>query len=627
MNRLSQRQRRWIIASLGCLIAVGWWSLTQGSADAAASNDTLPAIGAVVDAGAITFKDQWFLSRSLMDLEPAEIKVVVAVTEFCPLVKRYAPKLEMLFRTYRDRQVSMLALYVGPEASVPRMAAHALEFGLTFPIGRDAEGVAAAALGLTRTPQVVVLNRENRIVYRGRIDDQYRVGGERPHMRTDDLRDAIEALLAGRAIANPETPADGCRITRPVALRLNPAPTYHGHIRPILQAHCVECHRNGGDAPFPLTTVGDARQHAETIAEVVAEERMPPWFADPRHTEFVNRRGLDPEEKSLLIAWCRGDRALGTPRESVEPSVPRSSEVVKTNDAESNSKPGNWTWRIGTPDLVIVQPFAHQLPATGFIDYKYVVFPYLFTHETWVDHVEITSDNPTVLHHANLACVPLGRKFEQEFFITGKVPGGDPMRLDPGIAYKIPAGSVLAIQIHYTTTGKPETCRLAIGLKYPRVKVQRQLHHQQVTTGRFLIPPGEPAHVVQSTRTIPFDAEGLGMFSHMHLRGKNMIFDALSPEGRRERLLVVPNYHFEWQQPYRWRPGTKRFPAGTVLEVTAQFDNSAFNPFNPDPSRAVGYGDQTYDEMMFGFVFYTRADEALDLTIDPKTGRVVWDPR
>ena len=616
-------QRRWIVTILGCLTAA------PGGAIASSRDDAPPAIGSAVDPGAIEFKDQWFLNRSLRDLDPARVKVVVAVTEFCPLVKRYAPKLETLSRTYRDRQVAFMALYVGPEASVPRMAAHALEYGLTFPIGRDAEGNAAALLGLTRTPQAVVLDHENRIVYRGRIDDQFRVGGERPHARTDDLRDAIEASLAGRAVTTPETPADGCRVTRPVAADFEPAPTYHGQIRAILQAHCVECHRDGGDAPFPLATLGDARQHAETIAEVVAEERMPPWFADPRHTELANRRGLDQEEKRLLIAWCQGDRSAGTSREPTEPSAPRASEVVESANAaaKGQSKSDDWTWRIDTPDLVIAQPFPHQIPATGYVDYRYVVFPYLFTHETWVDQVEITSDNPTALHHANLACVPLGRKFDQEFFITGKVPGGDPMRLDPGIAYKIPAGSVLAIQIHYTTTGKPETCRLAIGLKYPRVKVQRQLHHKQVTTGRFRIPPGEPAHVVKSARTIPFDAEGIGMFSHMHLRGKNMIFEAVSPQGERERLLVVPNYHFEWQQSYRWKPGTRRFPAGTTLEVAAQFDNSPFNPFNPDPTRAVGYGDQTYDEMMFGFVFFTRADEALNLAIDPKTGHATQKDR
>jgi hypothetical protein len=141
-----------------------------------------------------------------------------------------------------------------------------------------------------------------------------------------------------------------------------------------------------------------------------------------------------------------------------------------------------------------------------------------------------------------------------------------------------------------------------------------------VTTSRFEIPAGASSHPVQATRVLPFDATGLGMFSHMHLRGKDMTFKAIKPDGEQETLLSVPNYHYDWQQNYRWQPGTKKLPKGTKIEVTAHFDNSKFNPFNPDATQAVRHGPQTVQEMMFGFFFYTADGENLDFTVDPKSG-------
>jgi len=179
---------------------------------------------------------------------------------------------------------------------------------------------------------------------------------------------------------------------------------------------------------------------------------------------------------------------------------------------------------------------------------------------------------------------------------------------------------VIGLQIHYTTTGKPEKNRMSVGLKFPRAVVHQQLHHQQVTTSKFAIPPGASAHEVKSIRTIPFDATGIGMFSHMHLRGKDMTFISHPPEGEAETLLAIPNYHYDWQQNYRWQPGKKKFAKGTKIEVIAHFDNSRFNPFNPDADATVKHGAQTFEEMMFGFFFYTADGEDLNLKVDPKTG-------
>jgi hypothetical protein len=226
-----------------------------------------------------------------------------------------------------------------------------------------------------------------------------------------------------------------------------------------------------------------------------------------------------------------------------------------------------------------------------------------------------------------MAYVSIGQKFDDGNFITGRVPGGTAFTLGEGLAFRIPAGSVLGLQIHYTTTGKAETNRMSVGLRFPRYVVRQQLRHLQVTTRKFEIPPLASSHAVTATRTLPCDATGLAMFSHMHLRGKDMTFKALLPDGQQQTLLSIPNYHFDWQQNYRWEPGKVKFPAGTKIEVTAHFDNSRFNSYNPDPTQAVRFGPQTVHEMMYGFFFYTADGEDLNLSIDPKSGRPLAAPK
>jgi hypothetical protein len=562
-----------------------------------------PKIGDRIDAP--PFKDTRYLTRTLDDFGKREAFVVVAIRTSCPLARQYLPVLADLERQYRARGVQFLALDVAPDESVAEAAAMAIDAGAEFPVGHD-DGAFTKAVGWTRTPEVVVLDAERVLRYRGRIDDQLRLGGARPEATRRDLAEALDELLAGRPVTTPETTVDGCLITTTTPIGLEgPPPTFHESIEPILQKHCQECHRPNTEAPFSLLTHRDAVVQADMIAEVVADRRMPPWYAahDP---VLVNRRGLSATERETLLAWIKAGLPKG---DSSKRPAPREFPTSE--------------WRIGEPDQVITMTGTHEVPATGYVDYKYVVFPFVFAADTWLHDIEIKPDNPRVVHHANLAFARMMEGAKPTNFITGRVPGGDPMVLDEGVAYLIPAGSVLGLQVHYTTTGKPERCQISVGLKFPREKVRKRLYHCQSTTGKFEIPPFAPAHEVKAERELAFDASLIGVFAHMHVRGKDMQFLAHRPGEDAERLVLVPNYHFDWQQSYRWAPGTKKLPKGTRLEARAHFDNSTFNPYNPDPSAAVREGDQTYQEMMYGFFFYTRDDEDLDLTIDPKTGRVV----
>jgi hypothetical protein len=226
-----------------------------------------------------------------------------------------------------------------------------------------------------------------------------------------------------------------------------------------------------------------------------------------------------------------------------------------------------------------------------------------------------------VVHHANLGHLPLGATGMYSQLITGYVPGVGPMLLDHGVATKVPAKSALAMQIHITTTGKPEKVRLRVGFRYPRATVDKELHYFQLNNVKFEIPPYASHHPVSRDTTLVEDITLVGFFAHMHVRGKDMTFRAYPPNADPATLLMIPNYNFDWQLPYHLPTGQVRLSAGTRLECLAHFDNSTFNPYNPDPSAAVRDGQQTFQEMMYGFVFYTKDAEHLGLEIDTKTGR------
>lgn len=559
-------------------------------------------IGTRIDG--LSFKDTRYLSRTLDDLPPSKATVLVFTTTSCPLVGRYLPHLSKLEKEYRSKGVQFVNLDCEADSSIRAAAAQAVEHDIEYPVCRDTTGNCARLLGVTKVPQVVVLDAERRLRYRGRIDDRYRPGGARPSATRNDLEEALTDLLAGKEVRVPETPVDGCLITPPTELQEKTPVTFADHIAPILHKHCVECHRPGTAAPFALVTYEDVAGKANTIAEVVRDERMPPWYGAPAHTEFINQRGLSARERQLIQQWAKSGRLRGTEAKLPKPLPP-----------EQNR------WKIGTPDLIIKAP-QHELPAEGIVEYKYVLLPYLFTHDTWVQGVQILPDNPRVLHHCNMAWLKLGEKFSMNNFITGTVPGGGPMTLDSGVGLKIPAGAMLVLQVHYVTTGKPEKCQISVGFKYASGTIDRHLRFQLVDDHKFAIPPGAPAHRVASSRILPVDALGMGLFCHMHLRGKDMTFRAHYPDGRSETLLIIPNYNFDWQHAYRWELGKKKLPRGTRLEVIARYDNSSFNPFNPDPKATVRDGQQTFHEMMNGFVFYVDENEKLGLHIDGKTGRV-----
>ena len=593
-----------LAASAIVLLGLGAVLTASGNGEAQESLQIGQPVGRVI------FKDVRYIARTLDEMaDGKKATVLVFTTTTCPIAGRYLPRLEELHQRFEPRGVVLAAVNVGPEDSIQDMALQALQHGATFPFVKDMTADTARALGISRTPEAVVLDAKGVLRYRGRIDEQFRLGGTRPDRGREDLAEAIEDVLAGRAVRLAETPVDGCVVTHPAAPPAGDSLIYSRDIAPIITRHCAECHQPGGEAPFPLLTHGEVAGHAAMIAEVVAEGRMPPWYAHPAFGKFQNERRLSRQERDKLLSWIRA----GSP--------PDPAAAMPGPPADPHAAP---KWAMGEPDLVLEAMWPEEIPADGFIPYRYVILPHIFAEDTWVQGIEILPGNRRVVHHANLGFATLGEQFNpSRNFLTGRVPGGAPLVLDAGRAMLIPRGSILGVQVHYVTTGKPESDRISVGLRFAKEPIRQQVRYLRLVDQRFQIPPGAPSHEVRVSRKLPGDATLLGLFTHMHLRGKDTSFVAHLPGGAQDTLLVVPNYSFDWQIGYRYPPGAKKLPEGTRIECISHFDNSAFNPFNPDPGATVRVGLQTHDEMMEGFVFYTLDEENLNLNVDPRTGRVL----
>lgn len=357
-------------------------------------------------------------------------------------------------------------------------------------------------------------------------------------------------------------------------------PTFHKDVEPIVQAHCQGCHRPGEVAPMSLLTYKDVRPWAKAIRAAVASGKMPPWSPDPHYGKFSNDLSLRAEEKEKILAWVDAGAPKGKSAEAPPPRVfPQG-------------------WNIPQPDIVFEMPDVFDVPATGTLDYQFIPVATQFTEDKWVQMVEVRPGDSSVVHHA-IVVVNTGNARSEEY-LGGYAPGMLPQIWQPGQARLVKAGSTLIFQMHYSTNGKPAHDRTRIGLVFAKQPVTERIVAMQSMPPSLAIPPGNPNYRVDGMALLPREAKLVALRAHMHLRGKSMTFRAVYPTGETETLLDVPHYDFNWQ-PYYYLETPKVLPRGTRIETTAYFDNSANNPFNPDPAALVSWGPQSWDEMMIGW--------------------------
>ncbi|MDB4676638.1 redoxin domain-containing protein [bacterium] len=505
----------------------------------------------------------------------------------CPMARSYGPKLQRFSESYREQGVEFIGVMSNIQDSLEEARDYANDLNLTFPIGKDRDFAVADSLGATRTPEVFVVDRAGQTRYQGRIDNQYSPGITRSKTTSNDLTDAIDALLLGEIPENTVTEAVGCIIGRGSQKPVDFSVTYCKQISRVLQRNCVECHRAGEIGPFSLEEYEEVVGWGETCLEVVELGRMPPWHANTQHLVFANQRNMPPRDKELLKQWVEAGMPFGD------------TEDLPARMARTNG------WRLPRePDLVL--PMSNRdidIPAEGTVEYQYFVVDPKFSEDQWITAAQVQPGNTAVVHHCIVFVRPPdGSSINQNGFLSAYVPGQIHSPLPQGYAQRIPAGSRLVFQMHYTTNGKPQRDRTQIGMIFAKPE---SVTHEVMTVGGFEqgfeIPPGAPNHSVESRIPwFPTDGHLLSITPHMHLRGKAFRFSAIG-QNKTRTLLEVPNYDFNWQHNYEL---AEPLPLSDFdsLQFISTFDNSDQNPYNPDPKATVWWGDQTWEEMSVVFL-------------------------
>lgn len=394
-----------------------------------------------------------------------------------------------------------------------------------------------------------------------------------------------------------------------------PKPTFHKDVQPILQRSCQGCHRPGEVAPMSLVTYSQARPWAKAIKASVASRKMPPWFADASVGHFRNAMTLSSEEIAVLAAWADTGAAEG--------------------DSADAPKPRTFTegWQIGTPDHVVEMPRAFEVPAAGTVEYQYVVIPSGLSEDRWVKAVEARPGNRAINHHIIIFVRPKGstwvaskepgeifdmtqvpekeRSSKGAEWLYGFAPGSPPEVLGDGQAKLIPAGADFVLQLHYTTNGKPGSDRSKLGLVFAKERPKERVMTVPAASYNFEIPAEAGSHPVDFSVTFDADAKLLAIMPHMHARGKAMSVRLKQPGDTTASDLLKMRWDFNWQLVYQLADPIP-LTSGSVVEATAVFDNSANNPFNPDPAKSVKWGEQTWDEMAMAIL-----NVAFDAKLDP----------
>ncbi len=613
-----------------------------------------------------TLVDRYGQPRDDEQFRATRLLVLAFLGTECPLAQAYAPRLSELSHSYDPAQVSVVAVMSNCQDSLEEMGQFIDRQPLGYPVLKDPGNVLADRCGTVRTPEIFVLDAKRQVRYVGRIDNQLGIEGGTTYRRGFGVRnylaDAIDDLLAGRAVRQPATQAVGCLLGRERQPDPDSPVTWSGQIARIVQDHCQNCHRPGEIGPFSLLTYADTVGWGEMIAEVVTQRRMPPWGAKADVGHWANDPTLTAEEMELVRQWVSHGCPEGDP----------------TQAPPAREFPLGWS--IAEPDLVLSiadEPF--EVPAEGQIPYQVFYLDPGWTTEHWAVAVEARPDCRRVIHHMAVYVAPKG-EFQRQWRsgqvheIGGYVPGvryslsqplepadsgdSDPGESDPPGWIRLPAGSEIVVQMHYTPNGVAQRDRSQVAFRFGRpphaisateaaadvdLKVPAdsapagplqagdaegtgqpsatgQLHMSAESLGgwaaqelatafasnsQFVIPPGSDDFPVTAWYQFADDAVLVSLHPHMHWRGKACRFIAHYPDTTSEVLLDVDRYDFDWQFAYLLAE-PKPLPKGTRVEVVGRFDNSAENLRNPAPDQPVTYGEQTSQEMMSGFLKFRR---------------------
>ena len=547
-------------------------------------------------------------SHELYYHSDAEAIVVMVQGNGCPIVRNAMPRFKELRDEYEKKGVVFFLLNSNLQDNRQTIAAEAQEFGYDLPILNDSTQLIGEALGLVRTGEMFVIDPKNwTVTYQGAMDDRLSYEKQKAEAKHHYLKSALDSMLAAQPIANPSTDPLGCLINFPEqqarAKAQHTKISYAEQIAPILLDNCVSCHRAGGIGPWAMTDYNMIRGFSPMIREVIRTQRMPPWHADPAHGSFSNDRSLSEAEIQTLVHWIEA----GSPRgKGPDPLVESDIRYTTWGPEET----------LGEPHIVVDIPAA-EIPASGVVDYKYHYVENPIGRDVWVQAAEILPGDRTVLHHVITAfgtMVTDGKhkgRMKYQGGLRGYAPGITNQAFPENTGVFLPADATLEFQVHYTTSGKATVDESKMGLWFYDKPPEKQVFSVFIANSDIKIPANAKAHKEVEQFLVKKDALLYNLLPHAHFRGKAAEFTAYYPDGSNELLLSVPNYDFNWQTTYELKE-PKFLPAGTRIVQANWWDNSAQNPANPNPNIEVTWGEQSWEEMLFGafLMRYLEPEEA-----------------
>jgi len=553
---------------------------------------------------------------SLYDLKNKQAIVVVFLSFECPVSTSYASTLAELAKTYADKRVAFVGVNSSDDGDAAQIAKQAAEFKLPFPVLKDERCRAADVFKADTVPSAFVLDRNFALRYRGRIDNGYYARLKKNGRTTRfDLRQALDEVLAGKAVTQPATQPIGCPIPREGASGKTGTITYYRDVLPILQKDCQQCHRPGAVGPFALMTYKQAVNWAGDIKEYTQERKMPPW-KPVAGAAFHNDRKLSDKDIRTLAAWVDGGTPQGDPKDAPPPR-----KFVAG-------------WQLGQPDLVLTVPEEMTLGASGPDLFRCFVLPTGLTEDKYVTAVEVRPGNSRIVHHSLNFFDTSGKARELEkkerdkenkgqdrgpgysvamglgFIpqagsvggVGGWAPGQIVRHLPDGYGYLLPKGSDIVLQLHYHRNGRVEKDRTSLGLYFAKGNRSKRWKGM-VIPGRFLvIPPGNERFRVHGGLEVEQECRLYSVMPHMHMLGREVQVTLTPPSGKPMTLVAIKDWDYNWQETY-WLKEPIVIRPGTRLEVEAIYDNTSKNINNPSsPPRWVKFGEQTTDEMCYIFL-------------------------
>jgi peroxiredoxin len=531
--------------------------------------------------------DQTLMAYDLYYYKYTPAVVIMTQANGSKVSQAAAAELQKVAASYKDKGV--LFLMLNSSDSRDSIQTEAAKQGITLPILVDEQQLVGESLGVQKEAEVFVIDPKTwNVAYRGPLDGRL-------------ATNAIDSVVAGEPVkvARVDVKAG---LTIPLHERGHAAEfakiSYAKDVAPVLQEKCVSCHLKGGIGPFSMDSYEVVKGFAPMIRETVRTRRMPPYFADPHIGAFKNDQGLTAAESKTLVHWIEG----GAPRGD-------GADPLKAN---ANRVAPDWPENLGKPDVIVDLP-SFNVPATGIVEYQNQRVANPFKENTWLRAIAMKPGDRSVLHHVVSNHVP-DRSMPAAAIPGGSVgsytPGAQPQVMGEGAGAPVPAGGQLNFQMHYTTTGKPVTDHTQVGfyvMKAPPKYIKRST---VISTNSLMIPAGEARHKEVAYMTFPADAYLYTLYPHSHYRGMHVELKERTADGKEKMLLALPKYDFNWQRDYD-PVEPILIKAGTKVIATWVYDNSNHNKANPDPTRNVTWGEQTFQEMMYFRLNYRWADETV----------------